>query len=253
MRTNKMQLLLLIFLLMFTTQIQTVHAFGEGAQGPDVYAVQGMLKSLGSFAGEIDGVYGPATAAGVRYFQQQHGLRVTGQVDDATLQAILWTYGELRISKQPSQPNPQPEPNPAPEPAPTPNEKFPSLSADEKKMVDLINLERTREGLSALTPDLELSRVARIKSAEMIEKDYFSHTSPTYGSPFDMMKKFGITYRTAGENIACNQNVENAHEALMNSPGHRKNILSPDFTHVGIGIVDGGMCGQMYTQMFVGK
>lgn len=252
MRYKKAQLLFLIFLLMFTAHAPSVHAFGEGAQGPDVYAVQGMLKSLGSFAGEIDGVYGASTAAGVRYFQQQHGLPVTGQVDDATLQSILWAYGELRISKQPpNQPNPAPEPDPVPEPSP--NEKAPALSAVERKMVDLINLERTREGLAALTPDLELSQVARIKSAEMIEKDYFSHTSPSYGSPFDMMKKFGITYRTAGENIACNQNVENAHEALMNSPGHRKNILSSDFTRVGIGIVDGGMCGQMYTQMFIGK
>jgi uncharacterized protein YkwD len=87
----------------------------------------------------------------------------------------------------------------------------------------------------------------------MIDNNYFSHNSPTYGSPFDMMKSFNINYVQGGENIAGNRDVPAAHEALMNSPGHRKNILSPDFTHIGIGIQGGGQYGNMFTQMFISK
>lgn len=217
--------------------------FGEGATGPDVYAVQGMLKSLGSYAGEIDGQYGPTTAAGVRYFQSMYGLPVTGQVDDKTLESILWAYGELKLPKQQEQSEPEDDPK----------YDLPSLSAEELEMIELVNEERVKAGLSPLTADVELSRVARIKSSDMIEKDYFSHTSPTYGSPFDMMKSFGISFRSAGENLACNRSVAAAHQALMESEGHRQNILSSDYTHIGIGIVEGGMCGAMYTQMFIGK
>jgi len=120
-------------------------------------------------------------------------------------------------------------------------------------MLDLVNAARQQAGLQPLAADPELVKIARLKSRDMIENNYFSHESPVYGSPFDMMKQFGISYRTAGENIACNQSVQAAHEALMNSPGHRANILNASFTHIGIGIVDGGPCGKMFTQMFIGK
>lgn len=219
-----------------------VHGFGEGAKGPDVYAVQGMLKSLGSYAGEIDGSYGPLMSAGVRYFQQQYGLPVTGNVDAKTLESILWAYGELKVQNEETTPTPESQPD-----------TTPSISAEEQRMIDLVNQERAKQGLNSLIPDAELSRVARIKSLDLIEKNYFAHESPTYGSPFDMMRSFGITYRTAGENLACNQTVDAAHQALMNSTGHRENILSPNYTHIGIGIVNGGKCGAMYTQMFVGR
>lgn len=250
---RKLCLAFIIAAMAFTFHAPVADAFGAGSSGPDVYAVQAMLKSLGYYAGEIDGIYGPLTAAGVRYFQQQHGLPATGQVDADTLQAILWAYAELKIPRQtPETPAPGPS-QPEPGEQKTPEEKVPALSGEEQKMIDLVNMERTKEGLAPLTPDLTLSQVARIKSTDMIEKNYFSHTSPTYGSPFDMMKQFGITYRTAGENLACNQNVESAHQSLMESPGHRQNILNPNFTHIGVGIVEGGMCGAMYTQMFIGK
>lgn len=229
----------------------SAYAFGEGAKGPDVYAVQGMLKSLGYYAGSIDGAFGPMMKSGVKYFQQRHGLPVTGTVDSATLQSILWAYAELKIPKR--TPTPAPNPPPAPGPGPGQQPTVPELSEDELRMIQLVNEARKQAGLSPLTADKELSQVARIKSAEMISEDYFSHTSPTYGSPFDMMKKFGIQYRSAGENIACNQTVDAAHRALMESPGHRENILGTQFTHIGVGIVKGGMCGQMFTQMFIGK
>jgi uncharacterized YkwD family protein len=127
------------------------------------------------------------------------------------------------------------------------------LTADEQQMLNLVNSERAKAGLSALKADLALTKVARLKSQDMINRNYFSHQSPTYGSPFEMMKTYGISYNTAGENIAGNSSVSAAHTALMNSAGHRANILKSTFTHVGIGIVKGGQYGMMFTQMFVGR
>lgn len=120
-------------------------------------------------------------------------------------------------------------------------------------MLNLVNSERSKMGLRPLQADLKLTQVARLKSQDMIAKNYFSHTSPTYGSPFNMMKTYGITYRTAGENLAGNGSVTGAHTSLMNSSGHRANILNSNYTHVGIGIVSGGRYGMMFTQMFVGR
>jgi uncharacterized YkwD family protein len=127
------------------------------------------------------------------------------------------------------------------------------ISSSEQEMLNLVNAARKQNGLSPLKSDNQLIDVARMKSKDMIDKNYFSHNSPTYGSPFDMLKSFGISYLKAGENIAGNQTVQKAHDALMNSPGHRKNILSPDYTHVGIGIQEGGNYGNMFTQIFVKK
>lgn len=142
-----------------------------------------------------------------------------------------------------------PTPTPAQEPSDSGQSSEYQLSTSEQKMVSLVNEERTKAGVPALKLDLELSRVARIKSQDMKDNNYFSHASPTYGSPFEMMKNFGISYRTAGENIAMHGSVESAHAGLMNSEGHRKNILNPSFTHIGIGIVD----NRYFTQMFIGK
>jgi len=128
-----------------------------------------------------------------------------------------------------------------------------ALTSDEQEMLRLVNEARIQNNVPPLEVDIELTNVARIKAQDMIENNYFSHNSPKYGSPFDMMKDFGIEYTTAGENIAGNQNMQSAHEALMNSPGHRKNILNPDYTHIGIGIKNGGSYGKMFTQMFIAK
>ncbi|WP_105614421.1 CAP domain-containing protein [Vallitalea okinawensis] len=128
-----------------------------------------------------------------------------------------------------------------------------TLTDQEQEMLRLVNEARSQNGLQPLKADMELTNVARIKSQDMIDNNYFSHNSPTYGSPFDMMKDFGISYVKAAENIAGNQNSTSAHDALMNSPGHRKNILDPDMTHIGIGIQQGGQYGNMFTQMFVSR
>ncbi|WP_246238986.1 peptidoglycan-binding protein [Paenibacillus anseongense] len=252
--------IILICIALFCSTSTTAFAYGKGAKGPDVYAVQGMLKSLGYYSGPITGYYGNQTQSGVKAFQSRYGLPVTGNVDDQTLQSILWAYGNLKIPKKQTPPTPAPprsEPPPSqPEPAPAPAPQAPpsaDLTAEEQQMLDLVNKERAAVGLAALVADPELTKTARLKSQDMVDNKYFSHDSPTYGSPFDMMEKFGITYNAAGENIACNQSVQAAHEALMNSPGHKANILSKDYTHIGIGIVAGGPCGKMFTQQFIGK
>ena len=127
-----------------------------------------------------------------------------------------------------------------------------SLTADEQRMVQLVNQARQNAGLRPLEVDMELVKVARIKAQDMIANGYFSHTSPTYGSPFDMMRSFGITnWRSAAENIAQNPTVDGAHNSFMNSEGHRNNILNPSFNKVGIGIVDGGPYGKTFVQMFI--
>ncbi|MEW6425350.1 MAG: CAP domain-containing protein [Bacillota bacterium] len=149
------------------------------------------------------------------------------------------------------EPGPQPKPQPQPAPAPRP-EPVKELTADEQRMVELVNQERARYGLPALKVNPELVKVARLKAQDMVANNYFGHTSPTYGSPFAMMKQFGITYRTAGENLAGAPAVEIAHRNLMNSPGHRANILNSSFTQVGIGVVEGSPYGKIFVQMFIG-
>ncbi|WP_078380414.1 CAP domain-containing protein [Sutcliffiella halmapala] len=125
------------------------------------------------------------------------------------------------------------------------------ISQTEQKVIELTNAERRKNGLSDLKADAPLSNVAREKSKDMKAKNYFSHQSPTYGSPFDMMRDFGISYNTAGENIAMGQrSPEEVVQAWMNSEGHRKNILNGNFTHIGVGYVQDG---NYWTQMFIGK
>ena len=127
----------------------------------------------------------------------------------------------------------------------------PSVLSYEKEVVRLVNEIRVERGLKELSYNWELSRVARYKSQDMKNNKYFSHTSPVYGTPFQMMKSFGITYRSAGENIARGQASPQAVvNAWMNSSGHRANILSASFTQIGVGYVAEG---NYWTQMFIGK
>lgn len=125
-----------------------------------------------------------------------------------------------------------------------------SVSSYEAEVVRLVNNIRQQNGLQPLTANWELSRVARYKSQDMLDNRYFSHTSPTYGSPFQMITAFGLSYRTAGENIAKGyaspQAVVNG---WMNSSGHRANILNPSYSQIGVGYVPQG---NYWTQMFIG-
>ena len=120
----------------------------------------------------------------------------------------------------------------------------------EGEVARLVNEIRQKNGLGVLRENWELSRVARYKSQDMHDRGYFSHTSPTYGSPFEMMKKFGISYRTAGENIAMGYRTPQAVvDGWMNSEGHRANILNASFTQIGVGYYADG---HYWTQMFIG-
>ena len=128
-----------------------------------------------------------------------------------------------------------------------------SLSSDEKEVFDLINTQRTNNGLTALKLDAEALNVARIKAKDMVDNNYFSHNSPTYGSPFQMLNSFKVTYKTAGENIAGNSSNSGAVNAWMNSSGHKANILNSSFNYTGIGVVKSSKYGKIYVQIFLGK
>lgn len=120
----------------------------------------------------------------------------------------------------------------------------------EAQMLELINQERGKEGLAPLAADPELMEVARKHSADMFARSYFSHYTPEGKSPFDRMREDKVQFLTAGENLALAPSLQIAHRGLMNSPGHRANILRPQFGRVGIGIMDGGMRGLMVSQEF---
>lgn len=120
----------------------------------------------------------------------------------------------------------------------------------EAQMLQLLNTERVANGLRPLAPDAESTDVARHHSADMFARGYFAHETPEGLDPFDRMRQSGVDFRTAGENLALAPTVQLAHTGLMNSPGHRANILQPQFGRVGIGIMDGGSRGLMVTQTF---
>jgi uncharacterized protein YkwD len=122
--------------------------------------------------------------------------------------------------------------------------------AAETQMLALVNAVRAKAGVGPLVMDATLQKAARAHSTDMWQRQYFAHIDPDGHDPFDRMRAVGATFTTAGENLALARNTERAHEGLMNSPGHKRNILDPDFTKVGIGIVDGGIYGMMFTQDF---
>ncbi len=162
--------------------------------------------------------------------------------------------GELPKPEQPEQPAPAPQPQPQPQPVPKPEQPAPApvagLTADEAKMLELVNQERAKAGVNPLKVDMGLVKSARVKSQDMVNRNYFAHTAPDGTTPWDLMKAQCVTYSYAGENLAGAPTVERAHTALMNSDGHRRNILNPNFTHIGIGTVKGGTYGMMFTQHF---
>jgi len=120
----------------------------------------------------------------------------------------------------------------------------------EKRMLELINAERSKQGLGSLIADPALSAIARKHSLEMFKLSYFDHNSPVTGTPTDRLLAAKINFKTAGENLAYAPDVEVAHNGLMNSPGHRANILSPNFHKIGIGIISADNWGEMFTQEF---
>lgn len=150
---------------------------------------------------------------------------------------------------------PAPAPTPAPESTkPVTNNNTTVSSSNltyEQKVVELVNVERQKAGLPALTMDSAISNVARTKSKDMATNNYFAHQSPTYGSAGDMLKQFGIKWSAWGENIAAGQTTpEIVVNAWMNSEGHRANILSSNFSKIGVGYVTSSSGRPYWTQMF---
>ena len=162
------------------------------------------------------------------------------------------------VTDPPAQPAPPADPPPADPPSSGHyfSSDYPSSrvrASNEWEMLDLVNKERTDRGLNPLQVDPRLTDAARAKSWDIIDNNYFAHHSPTYGSPWDMLREAQIPFVRAGENLGKAGNVWVVHARLMNSSGHRSNILSPNFTHVGIGIMTGQPSGVVVTQIFVGR
>lgn len=153
----------------------------------------------------------------------------------------------------PVQPSASPSAPPVATPTPSTNQQEGELSQDEKRLLDSINAERAKNNLSPLIADPELMKVARVKANDMTKNNYFSHYSPTFGSPFDMMRQFGITFKAAAENIAGNSTVEGAVSAWMKSEGHRNNIMNSNYNYTGIGISKSNKYGYVFAQMFIRK
>lgn len=131
---------------------------------------------------------------------------------------------------------------------------IPSTNATsfENQVITLVNRERSNRGLQTLKKNPTLAYVARLKSSDMATRNYFSHTSPTYGSPFTMMQHYGIRFTAAGENIAMGQQTPQAvMNAWMNSPGHRANILSPAYNQIGVGMAKNKSGVLYWTQEFI--
>lgn len=127
------------------------------------------------------------------------------------------------------------------------------MSESETKLLNLINEERKKNNLSELQIDEELQNIARLKAQDLVENNYFSHISPSFGTPFEMLKNNGINYKTASENIAGNSSLEGAVSSWMNSEDHKKNILSNEFNYTGLAVVDSLAYGNIVVEFFVGR
>lgn len=167
---------------------------------------------------------------------------VEGQINNVFGQAVNETLSFLTVN-----------PNPRNQERVDLKFKTSELTVDassEERMLSLVNQERRSQGLRELRSNEKLRELARAYAKDMFERGYFSHYNPEGQSPFDRMENANISYHAAGENLAYAPNVDVAHQGLMNSPGHRANILSADFGTVGIGVIDGGIYGKMFVQEF---
>jgi uncharacterized protein YkwD len=201
----------------------------KGMRNAKVQEVEKMLAALKfDYKLKVDKYYNKFTAANVKKFQKKYKLKQTGVVDKKTLASIKQQYAKLKKADKVKKPDPQ---------VPLPSD----LTTDEKEMIQLLNKERADKGLSPLQVDMKLENVARVKAQDMVKNGYFNHNSPTYGTPFQMMKSFGINYRSAAENLAQNWTVSAGHKMLMN----------PSYEYVAVAIVDGGPYGKTFVQMFV--
>ena len=163
---------------------------------------------------------------------------------------VDWWFANRRNGSSTSEPAPQ-EPSSGDE-RDDEQRRTPAIrSSDEEYIFDMINKERRDRGIQELEYSSEISRVARMKSQDMVENNYFAHQSPTYGSAGDMLRDEGISFTVSKENLARASNVRSAHSMLMSSSGHRSGILGQRYTHVGVGVVETSRGGVKVTQIFV--
>lgn len=173
--------------------------------------------------------------------------------------------------RTPWSPTPAPAPTPTPVPVAPPPPTFgwwaparpaappasatpgetPGILADEQLLLQLANQERARLGLAPLQHHPELARLARIKAQDMVDNNYYAHTSPTLGTPWEMLRRAGITYRAGAENLTKAPTAAFAHAQFMVSAAHRAAILNPQLTHVGIGVVPNPRGGIVVCQLFI--
>ncbi len=199
----------------------------------------------------------------ITVFDIKDDINDGGLVDDAVT-GERFNYFDLIYSKEKNSAieigskaeyfaEPEPEPEPAPQPGPTGGSA--STRQKEQQMVNYINEARRSAGLPTLQVSSQLTTAARAKSKDMVTNNYFDHHSPIYGGLAGLFSSFGISYRSAGENIAMNSNgnVNDANNMLMNSSGHRANILGSGYTMVGVGIYVKSDGSHYYTQLFVGN
>lgn len=255
-------LLLLFSLTLFNPIGQAATVIAQPGDSNDTVAeINTMLKALGYYYGTVSNSYTTATKSAVTLFQRAKGLSATGIVDETTYSLLQTAYAGRASSPTAaapatSAPTTSSMPAPAPTSPSTPTYtpvKIAGLTADEQLMFDMVNQERVKAGVAPLKIDMRMVQSARTKSQDMIANNYFSHTSPTLGGFASLIRNAtGSDYSYVGENLAGNRTVEAAMKAFMNSEGHKKNILNPKYTHIGIGIVSGGPYGKMFTQHFGG-
>lgn len=204
-----------------------------------------------------------AAAGGLTKRADVQAVNLEEVVDDAT-QLYVPAIGEAQAKQAPGGkalqlPLPRTEPVVAESsPPPPPVRQTPvyrpggALTELERQMIEMVNNERSSKGLQTLAVDYGLVKTARIKSQDMIENSYFDHVSPKWGTMSELFASQGVTYHLAGENLAIAGKLDQAHRGLMNSPGHRMNLLNPPYTRIGIGIIQDAQRGLVITQHFAG-
>jgi len=213
-------------------------------QGPSVkYPIVCVLKK-----GQTVKIFGKI---GDWYAVYEMGGGCVGAVDSTFIKVAGTSAPRTTTpSKAPSTTTPGKTTPTAPKPTPAPQS---GLTADQQSLLNMVNKARADAGAGPLKTDATLMKVAQLKAKDMVDLGYFDHQSPTYGSPFDMMRQFGVTFKTAGENIAGNNTVKGAFDLWMGSEGHRKNILNPSFNYTGIGIYPSPKYGNILVQQFIGR
>ncbi|WP_070120972.1 CAP domain-containing protein [Bacillus marinisedimentorum] len=218
---------------------------GGGREGGTRQWDDGMMKwgTTGKYPTDFDGRYNPLVIPDMD--------RNQGTAPDRDRNEAAAPNNDA--DRRQAQPAPETPQQPAPNRG-NQQDQAADMSEVERQVITLTNQQREQNGLPALQADTQLTDAAEKKSQDMVQNNYFSHTSPTYGSPFQMLDQFGIDYSVAAENIAAGQtSAEEVVNAWMKSEGHRRNILNKDITHIGVGAVQGDSRGYHWTQLFIKK